>query len=202
MIERAALTGLALVDRPAHPAAKAETRARSGRTLRAEIPIGQRLQCECQGPDCDAVEPTPESVDPIFTDSFFGGATERIVAAYLENYSGPLASTSRGTLRGAIRGTGFEGRRPIVEIEFPDSAVGRDLIAAWEDSGIIVRPFVADMQGEIVDGVRRVTGGRLRALIVSSTDARDGWDQPEIVRTPDEYMMEGCSAPRRRRIWL
>ena len=35
----------------------------------------------------------------------------------------------------------------------------------------------------------------MRALLVSTTDAREGWPAPELVPTPDELMPEGRAAP-------
>ena len=206
IIERADLFGCAVVDKPAYPQASIAARAkkgrkRSGRTVRAEIPIGKPLSCECAPQGSTHIEFSSEAVDNIFNEKLFEKGSKQIVAAYLENYSSPLASTSRGTLRGAIKGTGLKGRRPVVEIDIPDSQAGRDLIAAWESSGIIVRPFIADVQGEIVDGVQKVTDARLRALIVSSTDAREGWPSPEIIATP-AVAVETSRARPGRRIWL
>ena len=133
----------------------------------------------------------------MWKDSFEEG-TRAVVGAYLENYGTPIASTARGTLRGRIRGVGgYE-----VDIDLPDSEAGRALLAAWEDSGLVVRPFIADQQSVIVDGVREITGGRLRALILTSSDAREGWPMPEIVATPEE--LAHASAPRSRGLprWL
>ena len=47
VVERAELVGLSLVDKPAYPAAGAEVRARSGRTLRSKMPFDAFLACEC-----------------------------------------------------------------------------------------------------------------------------------------------------------
>ena len=97
-------------------------------------------------------------------------------------------------MRGRVRGAGgYE-----VDIDLPDSEwVGR-LLSSWEDSGIVVRPFIADVQGPVIDGVKHVEGGRLRAFIVSSTDARTGWPDPEILATPEELVTRAAPRPRRR----
>ena len=40
---------------------------------------------------------------------------------------------------------------------------------------------------------------KIRAFVISATDAREGWPAPEIIATPG--MDEGRAAPRRR-VWL
>ena len=206
IIERADLSGCAVVDSGAYPGSSVDARARkkrkrSGRTVRAEIPVGKPLSCECVPQGSTHIEFSSEAVDNIFNEKLFEKGSKQIVAAYLENYSSPLASTSRGTLRGAIKGTGLKGRRPVVEIDIPDSQAGRDLIAAWESSGIIVRPFLADIEGELVNGVQKVKNARLRALIVSATDAREGWPEPEIIATSGA-VMNTPKARHRFPLWL
>ena len=201
VIQEAVLSGIGIVRSPSYEASRVEARARSGRTLRATIPTDTDAACECQTGDCSKVRILGEAMEQMFAEAFEDG-TKQIVAAYLENYSGPLASTSRGTLRGSIRGTGFEGRKPTVEVDIPDSQVGRDLLAAWDASGLVVRPFLAETVGPVVDGVRQIQGGRLRAFMVTSTDAREGWPAPEIVATPDELASADTPRPRRRRTWL
>ena len=61
------------------------------------------------------------------------------VIAVRENYSaGALGSIQRGTVRllpPTAAGMTFE-------IDIPDSDAGRAVIAAHEDAGVIVRPFV------------------------------------------------------------
>ena len=195
VIESAILIGIGIVRAPSYGGSRVEARKRSGRTMRARIPAGETVACECAGQDSRWARVIEPAMEKMWKDSFTEG-TKAVVGAYLENYQTPIASTVRGTLRGRIRGVGgYE-----VDIDLPDSEAGRALLAAWEDSGLIVRPFIADQQSVIVDGVREITGGRLRALILTSSDAREGWPEPEIVATPDE--LASADAPRVRRIRL
>ena len=191
VIEAATLSGIGLVRSPSYGQSQVEARARSGRTMRSSVPTDTDVACECQAGDCNRARVLAEAMDEMWRDAFEGG-TQQITAAYLENYAGPLASTSRGTLRGKITGAGgYE-----VEIDIPDSQVGRDLVAAWDASGLVVRPFIADAVGPVVGDVRVIQGGRLRAFMVTSTDAREGWPDPEIVATPDD--LAAADAPRHR----
>ena len=205
VIEQAALVGIGLVDHPSYLQSKAEVRARSGRTMSASIPTGKKVACECASGNCSQSLLVEEAFEEMWAEVFTEGA-RRSVGAYLNDYRGPLASTSRGTLRGRIVGPGDYQ----VDIDLPDSEVGRELLAAWDSAGLIVRPFIRDIQGEVIDGVQHVTGGRLGAFIVSSTDANAGWPPPTFAATPEEVLDEGRSASvveaardaRRRRLWL
>ena len=196
VIEDAVLTGIGIVRAPSYKQSGVEARRRSGRTLRASIPAGETLACECAKDSrwARVIEP---AMDKMWKESFEEG-TRAVVGAYLENYQTPIASTARGTLRGRIRGVGgYE-----VDIDLPDSDAGRALLAAWDDSGLVVRPFIADQEATLIEGVREITSGRLRAVIITSTDAREGWPNPELVTTPEELAHAG--APRARRVprWL
>ena len=197
VVEDAVLSGIGIVRTPSYEASRVEARARSGRTLRAEIPTDRPVDCACAGGGCSRSEILGEAMAGMWKDVFTEG-TKRVASGYLENYSTPIASTARGTLRGRISGIGgYE-----VEMDIPDSLAGRSLIDAWESSGIIVRPFVDEIQGEIVDGVQRIRSGRLRAFIATSTDQRGGWPDPEMVSTPEELVERSAPPRTRRRSWV
>ena len=196
VIEDAVLTGIGIVHAPSYKQSNVEARRRSGRTLRARIPADETFACECNT-DTRWARVIKPAMDQMWKESFEEG-TRATVGAYLENYGTPIASTARGTLRGRIRGIGgYE-----VDIDLPDSDAGRALLAAWDDSGLVVRPFIADQEATLIEGVREITSGRLRAVIITSTDAREGWPNPELVTTPEELAHAG--APRARRVprWL
>ena len=196
VVERAALTGLALVDRPAYPGSSAEVRTRSGRTMRATIPSETALDCDCVGAGCKV--------------RFLGDALAAAIQEGIEegkawvaahgSYKTPLASAARGTVRARMIGDDAE-----VEIDLPDSDAGREVLAAAADAGVVVRPFVDREAAEFTtdaEGVTTYTKAPIRAFIVSATDKREGWPDPVLVPTPGMDPEGRRSAPRRRRLWL
>ena len=204
VVEAATLTGLALVDRPAYPAAGAEVRARSGRRMRSSVPYDRGLACECiaqQGPGSGgtcipiarfskvAGEAMAEQMDRAFAQA------ERDILAVAGNFRRPLGSVSKGTLRGRPTDDGLD-----LEIDLPAGAVGDEIIAAHEAAGVVIRPLIDFDRSEFTDGPdgREYTRPHLRAFLVGATDTKAGWPDPTI-----DYDVEGRAAPvARRRIWL
>ena len=202
VVERADLTGLALVDSPAYPSAGAEVRARSGRTLRAKIPYDRALACEClakrgpgSGGECIPMVRFTKYAGELMADAF-GEADRQHMLAVAGNFRRPLGSVSKGTLRGKSTDDGLE-----IEVDLPAGTVGDEIIAANEAAGVIVRPLIDYDRSEFTDGPdgRTVTKPHLRAFIVGATDTKEGWSDAVI----DYGDPEGRAAPeRRRRLWL
>lgn len=196
VVERAELTGLALVDRPAYPASGAEVRARSGRTMRATIPSGHAMDCACVGDGC-RVNFTEEALAGAIEE---GESTQRTWIAAFNDFGKPVASARRGTVRARMVGKDVE-----VEIDIPDSEAGRAVLAAQDDAGVVVRPFVDRDAAETLtdaDGTTVYTKAPIRAFIISSTDARSGWPDPVLIPTPGMDPEGRRAAPVRRRLWL
>ena len=194
VIQKADLVGISVVDSGSYPAslvsaraAAMQTRAKSGRTLRARIPANVNLACQCSGAACKFARFAQEAVEEMMDDVFEKVEKETIAA--WGSFENPLASVSRGTLRRS----GKDG----IEIDVPDSLAGSALLSAQEDAGIVVRPFLdaAESVSTIEGDVAVYSVARARAFIISSSDQRSGWPEPEIIATK--------AAPKRRaRLWL
>ena len=104
----------------------------------------------------------------------------------------PLASVSAGTLRGRVLDNG-DGE---IEIDLPDDGAGAATVAAHNAAGVIVRPHIDAAAAEsVIEGETRIySTAPFRAFLVSATDARQGWPEPEIIATPDE--LASADAPR------
>ena len=200
VLERAAVPAIGLVDRGSYrtglqlrQAAETlnlESRARSGRSMSAPIPGGKKLACECSGPGCRFAEFMAEEMEAAFDRAF--EQVEREIVATWANYSQPLASKSRGTLRR----TG----PTEVSIDLPDDAYGRAALAAHESTGVVIRPYLDPVEstGERVDETMVYDKVSIRAFVVSATDKREGWPEPKVTATPD---IESRAA-RRWPVWL
>ena len=210
VIEDALLAGIGLVQKPSYAGATVEARAKSGRTLRATIPSNENLQCECiaQGGDpsgCRAIvrlerevmQPMADMIDRAFRDAR-AGVQGTDVLAVAKDYSNPVASARRGTLRATPSAQGLE-----IEADLPAGRVGDDLVAASETAGLIARPLL-DYENpgtEFVDTAegRIVTRAHLRAILIGATDSREGWPDARIAYDAER----STKAPTRRlRPWL
>ena len=197
VVTKAHLVRVGLVDEGSYAGSRVELRARMGRTVSASIPSGKKLACECSGPGCRFAEFMAEEMEAAF-DRAFNDAAREVVATWA-NYSQPLASKSRGTLRrtGAAE----------ISIDLPDDDYGRAVIAASESTGVVIRPYLDPVEstGERAGETMVYDHVEIRAFVVSATDKREGWPEPRITATPDmEARSSGLVAPRRRRAlaWL
>ena len=198
VIERATLTGLALVDQGAYPQSKAEVRARMGRTMRARIPSKRRMACECLGKSACGVRFSDDVLDAALEEAFGRHARgEGDLLAVAGDYSRGLASVSRGTMR---------RNGESVDIDLPDSDGARALLATHDAAGVIVRPVIDKRASEFaaVDGVAEFSKLRIRAFTIGTTDAKEGWPEPDLIPTPGMDTRRAASdpAPRRARLWL
>ena len=164
IIERARLRGVGLVDSPAYPASRVEVRARMGRTVRARIPSGKRLACDCLRTAAGRAAARwakyqRDTLQTMFDEVFSEVAEETAIAA-VGAYGQPLASTARGTMRGKVT----KGGDLEVDIDLPEDASGRAVLAAHESSGLVARPFVDDARAkyEVADDVAEYTEAPLR----------------------------------------
>ena len=202
LIQSAELRGIGLVRNPSYQQSQVEARRRSGRTMRAKIPADTDLACECSGAGCKFARFSKEALEELFERTF--ERFEREAVASFGSYAAPVASVSRGTMRGRMVGDGLE-----VDIDLPDSAAGVAVLAAHEDAGVVARPFLDAEQSEGQSVLREdgenamaYTKATLRAVIISSTDAREGWPEPQLVATPEEMASSSSARTRRLPSWL
>ena len=204
VIEQAVLSGIGIVKAPSYQQSQVEARRRSGRTMTARIPANKNLACQCAGAGCKFARYSQELLDELMDKTF--KQFEREAIATYGSYAKPLASASKGTMRGKSVKGGAE-----IEIDIPEGAAGAGLLAAHEDAGVIARPFldqdtvvgnVIPLEGVNAGHAMAYTAGDLRAIIVSATDQREGWPPPLIVATNEELAKASAPRARRFRKWL
>ena len=197
VVERAELDGVGLVGAPSYEQSTVELRGRMGRSFRTRWRPERRVACRCSGAACKYAKFKRDALRKMQQDAFGAAddAAEEVVAAF-GSYDMPLASVSSGTLRGRMRGADLE-----IEIDLPEGSAGAAALAAHDAAGVIARPYI-DMRAanSVLEGETRVyASAPLRGVLVSATDAREGWDAVEVIPTP---ALETASASARRRIWL
>ena len=191
IVHEARVNGFGLVGSPSYPSSTIEVRARSGRSLRSNIPTGKRLGCRCSGSGCKTASFTAKALDGAMTRAFKPGKTDPDVIAAFGDYSKPLASVSKKTLRRAGGGG--------VVIDLPGDEFGSAVESAAQSSGVILRPFLdASSLGKVEDvgdGLLNMAYSdpdnlTIRSFIVSASDERQGWPTPRIGPTSAERSAE------------
>ena len=180
VITRAHLDHVALVDVPSYPGSRVELRQMSEAWLRATIPTGSSMACECSGPSCDSVLFASDAF--VLDDggdvlAFGGGGAQNI-----------LGSLSRGTL---IVEDAEDGLRVGLTERGTDTArrIAEDARAA----PMYVRPILDLDQSDYIeaDKLRTFTRASVRAFVVKPTSASRG-HRPAVI--------DGVES--RRRLWL
>ena len=208
-ITKASLNGIGLVDASPHRG-RVELRhidelraAAVAATLTSIIPSATRLRCECSGRECHWALFSDAALDDMAA-QITGNASETL--ATWSSYDRPLGSSSMGRVRAERTAAGL-----VVAIDIPATGDGEALLDAAETSGIVVRPFLdaaesdSAIEGAGEDAVRRYRSATVRSLVVSATDAREGWDRPVIERLGDPGLRHDRFTERddwaRRLLW-
>ena len=211
VVERANLSGLALVDRGACLGAVAEIRKRSGKRLRSSVPYDKALACECiaqmgagSGGTCIPIAKFSKAAGDEMAAMM--ERAENDVLAVAGNFRRPLGSVSRGTVRARSTDDALE-----IEIDLPAGAIGDEILAANETAGVIIRPLIDPTRSEFIDTDRgrEYSKPHLRAFIVGATDTKVGW--PDVViddvlddapTTTAQKIAALSKIGKRRRVWL
>ena len=200
VVSDAMLLGIGLVGLPGYKESKVEIRQASGITIKSLIPANRDLACECSPDGCTFARFGEQLLSEVEV-QVFQNQTRNTLAAF-GDFKSPLGSVGRGSVRGSMSEGGLD-----VEIDIPDSLAGQALMQAHEEVGVVVRPFLdaAESVGEVVEREgKRIMEYRnlgVRAFIVSATDKRDGWPDPELVDNGERAAL-ALPKPNRRRIWL
>ena len=182
IIEAAHLPAIGLVDSGSYRTDIEVRAAIKDAWLMAEIPLGQAMQCDCQGPDCTEVE---------FDAGAFDGLTDLrdVLAVGGGGFANVLGSTRRGTLL-----LDQSDESLTVGLTNSDTVTARQIIDAAGVADIYVRPLIDIEASEYTDTgtTRTFTRAATRALLVKPTTNSKG-HQPAKIR--------GVQT-RRRRLWL
>ena len=181
VIERASLSGVAVVDKPAYPASLVEARGAwkkaiaSGRNKpwgRSKIATGRTADCVCIKP-IERVHFRDTAFDAVL--SAIEERTHRIRAT-IGNFG--AHNLLGDTVSGALKISRMDdGIRVLLSEAAKDTPAGRSLRASDSVAPVIVRPLVDVDRSDFtdVDGIRYYDLAWLSALLFKSAAGRAGW---------------------------
>ena len=190
VVSKALLSGIGVVDRPAYKSASVEARARLDATLSGTIPTDTNLKCRCHRGTgaCTTVQFSPDT----WNESLESG---KEILAITSEFSSAFASRSRGGLKLTKTPAGL-----AVEVTPAATEAARELLDQAAEIALLMRPIFNDavFEERLIDGVLTAfyTSANLRAILISATDASEGWPEAVIQRLTEGRQDE------RRRIWF
>ena len=189
VIERAALSGVAVVDTPAYPQSDVEARRRRGERriiARGGIKYGVKAFCECLAPPCKSV---------LFRYVKLDAADDVIATSGRMDQA--FASTRAGTLR---LDAGDDGVQIGIDRLAMETDAGAAVMAQARAVPVYARPLVDEARSTFTEAgdLRTYDEAVIRAILVKpiagEARRREGWDP---------LTFEGqAPAVRRRRRWL
>ena len=208
VVERAQLTGLALVDRGAFLQSVAEIRrggrgGRGGRlgSFRGRIPKGKLLDCRCSPGNCTKALFKKGSFDNLIGD-------EDEVLGVVGEYSQAIASKKRKSIR---FWAGKDGDLEFA-IDVPNNDRGKALMQTYDSVDIFARPVldVGASDVKITGAIAEYNSARVRALTIGPTDAAAGWTPLRMLDGADDDLPEprtyevvsNETTSQRSRLWL
>ena len=202
VIDKAVLSGVAIVDTPAYPASEVEARRRGDRggrlaSYRGHVPAGKALECRCGPGDCR---------EALFESGALDGAIakgqQKDVLAVVGDYANAIGSQKRKSLRFWSDGKG--GLNFAVDV--PNTERGRALIETFDQVDVIGRPVIDTAESAFVrEGtLAKYSRATVRAITLGPTDAAQGWSPLVALKPGDPGYDAVPDAPvqRRARIWL
>ena len=189
VIRRARLPGVGLVDSGSYRT-QLELRNMADAWLRARVPYGRRLQCECSGPDCDSVEFAPGSLSDL------GSGPGDVLAVGGGGFANVLGSLRRGSL---LVEEAADGLR--IGLTESGTETARRIVEGAAVAPFYARPLIDLEESEFVElgRVRTFTRAVVRALLVKPTPNDRGHIPAKIAGVEDRRFVEPS---RRRRRWL
>ena len=170
IIERAALVGVGLVDRPAYPRSRIEARAAEATIPNAGGP------CQCCGDKIHSVTFGPSAWDDVLK-AVLGGETNIVATTGTYRAAEILASTQMNTLRLSATAAGLVAALSDDALATP---AGEELAGAAKVTPIQIRPLIDFDRSEYedVDGTRNYFVAWLSALLFKTAPGAWGLGWP------------------------